>query len=141
MHDDPAIRCRNCSVWKRCDPLQPPQHAVFGNCGLPGVDPALQLRSEHDACGRFSSRHGPVSITAQTQVWDTPSGMGGTFTVTLLDDEPGRDVLTARVCYGRLREDGSYERWLDWDGYTFPVKRSELSNPRLLGDPPRRRYG
>lgn len=80
-------------------------------------------------------------ITADTPVWDTPSGMGGTFTVTLLEDEPASADVLARVCYGRLDEDGRYHPWRDWDGYTFRVRRDELSNPRRFGDPTPRYRG
>ena len=39
-------------------------------------------------------------ITPDTPVWDTPSGMGGTFTVALIETDPVKDSVLARVCYG-----------------------------------------
>lgn len=75
-----------------------------------------------------------LKITKATPVWDTPSNMGGTFMVTLIDDDGTSEVVTARVCYGRFRANGSYEPWPDWDGYTFGTRRDTLANPRSLGD-------
>ena len=76
-----------------------------------------------------------MEITANTPVWDTPSGMGGTFTVALLEGEPAAPTVIARVCYGRLDDAGRYHPWREWDGYTFRVARSELSNPCRFADP------
>ena len=76
-----------------------------------------------------------MTITAETPVWDTPSGMGGTFTVALLEDDPACPTVLARVCYGRLDEAGRYHPWREWDGYTFRVARTELSHPRRFADP------
>ena len=76
-----------------------------------------------------------ITITPDTPVWDTPSGMGGTFTVALIENDPAEDTVLARVCYGRLDEAGRYHPWREWDGYTFRVARSALANPRRLGDP------
>lgn len=76
-----------------------------------------------------------MEITAKTPVWDTPSGMGGTFTVVLLEDDPAAPTGLARVCYGRIDGAGRYHPWREWDGYTFRVARSELSNPRRFADP------
>ena len=50
-----------------------------------------------------------MTITAETPVWDTPSGMGGTF--------------------------NRYHPWREWDRYTFRVVRTELANPRRFADP------
>lgn len=75
------------------------------------------------------------TITPDTPVWDTPSGMGGTFTVALIETDPVKDSVLARVCYGRLDAAGRYHPWLAWDGYPFRVQRSALANPRRLGDP------
>lgn len=76
-----------------------------------------------------------MQITKQTPVWDTPSGMGGTFTVTTIDDDGHGENVTVRVCYGRFDEHGAWEPWKDWDGYTYQAKRTALSKPRKLGDP------
>ena len=76
-----------------------------------------------------------MEITANTRVWDTPSGLGGTFTVALLEDDPASETVVARVCYGRLDAGGKYHPWREWDGYSFRVTRSGLSNPRRLADP------
>ena len=76
-----------------------------------------------------------MTITAETPVWDTPSGMGGTFTVALLEDDPACPTVLARVCYGRLDEAGRYHPWREWDGYTFRVARTELAQPRRFADP------
>lgn len=63
-----------------------------------------------------------MEITAKTPVRDTPSGMGGTFTVVLLEDDPAAPTVLARVCYGRLDGAGRYHPWREWDGYTFRVR-------------------
>ena len=68
----------------------------------------------------------------------TPNGMGGTFTVMILDDKPDEKAVTVRVCYGRITETGHWHRWLDWDGYIFTTTRDQLSKPRRLGDRSRR---
>lgn len=75
-----------------------------------------------------------MKLTRQTPVWDVPSGMGGSFTVTTLDDDGISETVRVRVCYGRFDEQGNFEHWDDWDGYTFQTKRSALQNPRNLGD-------
>lgn len=75
-----------------------------------------------------------MNITKTTPVWDTPSGLGGTFTVTILDDDGQSETVRVRVCYGRFDEQGQYEPWKDWDGYTYQTSRSNLTNPRPLGE-------
>lgn len=75
------------------------------------------------------------TITPDTPVWDTPSGMGGTFTVALIETDPVKDSVLARVCYGRLDAAGRYHPWRAWDGYPLRVQCSALANPRRLGDP------
>ena len=101
---------------------------------MPPVPPPLAVRASHEGCADHASRYPVPKIDAETQVWDTPSGMGGTFTVTIVEDLPADPNVTVRVCYGRLDERGRYHRWLDWDGYTFTTERSSLSNPRHLGN-------
>lgn len=133
MNDDPAIRCHTCVLWLRTPEIRPPLHTEIGKCNLPGVPESQRSRAATDACASHSPRLPNPTITAATPVWDVPSGMGGTFTVTTLGDDHASEIVTVRVCYGRLREDGSFERWLDWDGYTFDVRRDALRNPRLYG--------
>jgi hypothetical protein len=132
--DDPAIRCRTCTRFTPLPRERAQQQSVYGACSLPGVPPPLAVRASHEGCADHASRYPVPKIDAETQVWDTPSGMGGTFTVTIVEDLPADPNVTVRVCYGRLDEQGRYHRWLDWDGYTFTTERSSLSNPRHLGN-------
>ena len=63
------------------------------------------------------------------QVFDTPSGVGGSFTVSIIDEADER--VTVRVWYGRATVHG-WEAWKEWDGYTFATRRDALSNPRVM---------
>ena len=76
-----------------------------------------------------------MKITADTIVYDTPSNLGGSFTVAIVVRDDAKRTARVRVCYGRIREDGSYEPWPDWDGYTFDTNISELSNERRFRAP------
>lgn len=51
-----------------------------------------------------------MKITRDAPVCDHPSRLGGSFTVTLIDDDGCSEQVTARVCFGRFTADGSYER-------------------------------
>jgi hypothetical protein len=63
-------------------------------------------------------------------VFDTPSNMGGSFTVSI-DEEIDPDTIKVRVWYGRATVNG-WESWRDWDGYTFATTRDTLKNPRKM---------
>lgn len=137
MTDDPEIRCRTCRLWR--PPAAPAAPRVtLGLCQLGGIAPALAPREPYESCTKHAQLHAIPAITAETPVWDTPSGMGGTFTVMILDDKPDDRSVTVRVCYGRISDLGQWVRWLDWDGYIFTTTCDQLSNPRLLGDRSRR---
>ena len=75
-----------------------------------------------------------MEITPNTIVYDTPSNLGGTFTVTILERNDDAGTARVRVCYGRFREDGSYVPWPDWDGYTFVTGLDQLTNERRYRD-------
>ncbi len=62
------------------------------------------------------------------ELYSTPSGHGGSFTVSIVEDL-GDERVMVRVWYGRQTTQG-WESWPDWDGYTFPTKRSELTPER-----------
>ncbi|MEJ7014771.1 hypothetical protein [Sinorhizobium meliloti] len=64
------------------------------------------------------------------EVYDTPSGMGGSFTVSIKRELEGESV-EVRVWYGRATAIG-WEPWPDWDGYTFNVARDQLKNRRVM---------
>lgn len=71
-----------------------------------------------------------MSKRRQIEVYDTPSGMGGTFTVEIvahLDHER----VKVRVWYGRATSQG-WECWNEWDGYRFETKQAELRNRRMM---------
>jgi hypothetical protein len=137
MNDDPEIRCRTCRLWRPPSAPAAPRLTI-GLCQLTGIAAAQAPREPYESCTDHAPLHTIPPITAQTLVWDTPSGMGGTFTVMILDDKPDEKAVTVRVCYGRITETGHWHRWLDWDGYIFTTTRDQLSKPRRLGDRSRR---
>lgn len=63
-------------------------------------------------------------------VYDTPSGLGGSHTVSI-EREIDAENVAVRVWYGRATANG-WEPWQDWDGYRFETTRSQLSNPRNM---------
>lgn len=67
---------------------------------------------------------------ANVEVFDTPSGMGGSFTVSVVE-ELAADKVRVRVWYERATAQG-WEAWKDWDGYTFETERAALTNQRPL---------
>ncbi|WP_157928961.1 hypothetical protein [Pararhizobium haloflavum] len=71
-----------------------------------------------------------MSKRRSVEVFDTPSGLGGSYTVEIIDQ---LDAYRIRVCvwYGRATHNG-WERWPDWDGYTFETTRDKLTNKRQL---------
>ena len=63
------------------------------------------------------------------EVFDTPSGLGGSYTVSIEAEDAER--VRVRVWYGRPTSTG-WESWADWDGYTFETTRGALRNPRRM---------
>lgn len=63
-------------------------------------------------------------------VYDTPSNLGGSFTVSIVETLAGTAVKV-RVWYGPATEQG-WEAWKDWDGYTFQTDRAALTNERRM---------
>jgi len=63
------------------------------------------------------------------EIYDTPSNMGGSFEVSILEEHG--EKVTVRVWYGRPSPKG-WIPWKDWDGYTFETDRSKLSNKQTL---------
>ncbi len=63
-------------------------------------------------------------------VYDTPSGMGGTHTVSIKEIRPNNYALV-RIWYGRATANG-WESWAEWDGATYEVDRNLLTNPRQM---------
>lgn len=64
------------------------------------------------------------------EVFDTPSGLGGSHTVEVVE-KLGNDKVKVRVWYGRATATG-WEAWKDWDGYRFETDRANLTNKRAL---------
>lgn len=60
-------------------------------------------------------------------VYDTPSGLGGIFTVSIVEDLG--DTALVRVWYGRA-EVGRWDSYKEWDGRTFTRDKAKLSNER-----------
>lgn len=65
------------------------------------------------------------------RVFDIVSHMGGSFTVSILEELPDGETVRLRVWYGRATRRG-WAAWPDWDGYSFEAKKSELSNEREM---------
>ena len=65
------------------------------------------------------------------RVFDTPSGMGGSFTVSIVEDLPDGETVRLRVWYGRASPQG-WVPWPEWDGFRFEGRRDRLSNPRTM---------
>ena len=63
-------------------------------------------------------------------VFDTPSNLGGSFTVSITS-EIDAETVEVRVWYGRATPSG-WEPWKDWDGYTFQTRRDLLINQRVM---------
>ena len=63
-------------------------------------------------------------------VYDIPSGIGGTFTVSIKEMISETKALV-RVWYGKATHRG-WESWKDFDGYTFTTDIQSLSNKRTL---------
>ncbi len=64
------------------------------------------------------------------EVFDTPSGLGGSHTVEVVEDL-GNNKVKVRVWYGRATATG-WEAWKDWDGYRFETDRARLTNKRSM---------
>ncbi|GBO89126.1 hypothetical protein [Marinobacter salsuginis] len=62
-------------------------------------------------------------------VFNTPSGMGGSYTVSILEDR-GETALV-RVWYGTATAKG-WKSWRDWDGHQMEVSRTQLTNEREM---------
>lgn len=76
-------------------------------------------------------RHNPSPMpTARSIVFDTPSGMGGIFTVQIVASDGDRVLV--QTIYGRLNSHGAFERWDDC--LEFWIARDQLSNERRYGD-------
>ena len=63
-------------------------------------------------------------------VYDTPSGLGGSFTVSI-DREFDAETVAVRVWYRRATPQG-WEPWRDWDGYVFTTRRDALTRERRM---------
>ncbi|RWD28644.1 hypothetical protein [Mesorhizobium sp.] len=72
--------------------------------------------------GRPARRH--------VTVYDTPSQLGGSFTVSIVETL-AENAVKVRVWYGRATAQG-WEAWKDWDGYTFQTNRAALCNERTM---------
>lgn len=66
----------------------------------------------------------------EVEVYDTPSNLGGSFTVSI-DEVIDTETVVARIWYGRPTVKG-WEPWQDWHGVTFPLRRDLLKNPRIM---------
>ncbi|WP_137136979.1 hypothetical protein [Rhizobium sp. FKY42] len=71
-----------------------------------------------------------ITKRRRIEVFDTPSGLGRSHTVEVVEDH-GHGKVRVRVWYGRATATG-WEAWKDWDGYTFDTSRDQLRNKRIM---------
>lgn len=71
-----------------------------------------------------------MSARRSVEVYDIASGMGGSFTVEIVEDLPA-DRVKLRVWYGRASPQG-WVPWRDWDGFHLEGDRAQLSNKRTM---------
>ena len=64
------------------------------------------------------------------EVFDTPSGLGGSHTVSSVE-ELTADRVQVRVWYGRATPRG-WKPWKEWDAHTFATERAALTNKRTM---------
>ena len=70
-----------------------------------------------------------IGMPSKIEVYDTPSGLGGTHTVSIVADHG--DTCEVRVWYGCATRQG-WEGWPDWNGHTFTAQKSDLTNRRMM---------
>lgn len=66
----------------------------------------------------------------EIEVFDMPSNLGGTFTVSI-EEEIDAETVSARIWHGRPTVTG-WEPWPDWHGIVLPVRRVLLKNKRSM---------
>ncbi|MBB3948461.1 hypothetical protein GGQ73_004448 [Rhizobium skierniewicense] len=64
------------------------------------------------------------------EVYDVYSGLGGTFTVEIVE-QLNADWVKVRVWYGRATS-SAWECWPEWDGFRMEVSRRDLRNKRQM---------
>lgn len=74
-------------------------------------------------------KHPKGKITADTMVYDTPSGMGGTFTVQVIESDGDRRLV--QTLYGTI--DRTTGRYVQWDDVLeFWTTADQLTNYRTF---------
>lgn len=76
-------------------------------------------------------RTDPLPSLTDVEVYDIASGMGGTFTVSIVADR-GNGLVTVRIWFGRL-DHGEWQSLGLFDGRVLTCWRDTLTNPRRLG--------
>ncbi len=66
----------------------------------------------------------------EVEVYDTPSNLGGSFTVSIIE-EIDETTVKVRVWYGRATING-WETWREWDGSMFVTTRDRLIKKRIM---------
>ena len=74
-----------------------------------------------------------VDRQKEVEVYDTPSNLGGTFTVSIVEEfeEIDETMVRVRVWYGRPTIDG-WESWREWNGSMFTTTRDSLTKTRRM---------
>lgn len=77
---------------------------------------ARKAHGGEDLCDECEGKPAPEQATRRNvEVFDIPTGLGGSHTVEILGELQGGQVRL-RVWYGRATATG-WEPWKDWDGY------------------------
>ena len=76
-------------------------------------------------CGPFGR-----PVRRHVTVYDTPSQLGGSFTVSIVETL-AENAVKVRVWYGCDTAQG-WEAWKDLDGYTFQTDHAALSKERTM---------
>jgi len=105
-------------------------HSVCKRCGGSFWESEKGAKEE-DLCDDCEGKPAPERAARRSvEVFDIPSGLGGSHTVEIVRELQGGKVRL-RVWYGRATATG-WEPWKDWDGYRFDADRAELKNKRTM---------
>ncbi|TCL87945.1 hypothetical protein C8J38_1278 [Rhizobium sp. PP-WC-2G-219] len=105
-------------------------HSVCKRCGG-GFWESEKGAREEDLCDECEGKPAPKRAARRSvEVFDIPSGLGGSHTVEIVSELHG-GMVRLRVWYGRATVTG-WEPWKDWDGYRFEADRAELKNKRTM---------
>ncbi|MGI2036267.1 hypothetical protein ACRQ1B_28230 [Rhizobium panacihumi] len=104
--------------------------SICKRCGGSFWESEKGARGE-DLCDTCEGKPAPGrSARRSVEVYDIPSGLGGTHTVEIVENLEG-DKVRLRVWYGIATPRG-WEAWEDWDAYEFEAARADLTKKRTM---------